>query len=56
MNYEVYGGKLRYWIFPCCLVFKSTTNVQCKETYHTVSFELLHWYVALSITTKHGKR
>lgn len=55
MEYEFFGGKLRYWIFPCCLMYKNITNTQQKETYHTVSFEILHWYVSLSITTHYGK-
>lgn len=55
MNYEVYGGKLRYWIFPFCLMYKSITNYQCKETYHTISFEILRWYVSLTITKHYGE-
>ena len=52
MRIDFFGGKLCYWIFPCCWMYKSITNTQRKETYHTISLELLHWYVALSITIK----
>lgn len=54
MEFELFGGKLRYWILPFCLMYKSITNTQRHETYHTISFELLRWYIALSIITHHG--
>lgn len=57
MEYEIFGGKLRYWIFLCCFMYKSATDTQHNETHHTISFELLHWYIALTITTKrYGKK
>ena len=51
MEYQLYGGKLKYWIVPCCLMYKSVANDN-KETSHTISFEILHWYIALSITKR----
>ncbi len=50
MEFEIYGGKLRYWVMPCCLMYKNITNNQRKEVHHTVSIEILRWYVALTIT------
>ncbi len=55
MEYEISGGKLRYWIFLCCLVYKRIINAKHKETYHTICFEILHWFIAFSFTTHYGK-
>ena len=55
MQLEIYGGALRHWAIPCCLFLKRVVNIQCRETYWTISFEILHWYLALTITTNHAK-
>lgn len=53
MNFELYGGKLNYWIFPLCIMYRSVFNSRLEETYYTFSFEILRWYFAITITKNH---